>query len=58
VAFGLGYTREDESLMAFQYYYNRSELHFPGSTLPVGKYMYGRLRSVNNGELTLGIRSC
>ncbi len=50
VKFGLGLTRYDEDVMEFQDYYNRSMLWIPASMLPVGKYMYGRLRAVNNGE--------
>jgi hypothetical protein len=58
VKFGLGLTRYDEDVMEFQDYYNRSMLWIPASMLPVGKYMYGRLRAVNNGESSFFSLAC
>lgn len=56
IAVGLGYTQYDEGLINFKYYYNRSHLTFPGDSLPQGVFMYGRLRSVNNGKLPRSFR--
>jgi hypothetical protein len=49
IQFGLGRSRFDEDLIPFAEYYNRSFVSFPGPSLPEGKYMYGRIRMVNNG---------
>ena len=49
----MGYTPDDQNLRGFVDYYNRTHLWIDGHSLPVGEYMFGRLRFTNNGRIIL-----
>ena len=52
VFFGLGLSSVDEALMPFEKYYNRSRLVLYNPNVPQGVFMFGRVRAINNVDLS------